>query len=271
MKSIFKTTALFAIIGLLSLNGVNATDADVDQDDQEPIAEPVIKEKEVVSPYKLKGTYEPKVHMLSQLSEPHPAVKVTTVFTEVFPSNGVSEVLRFKPGTSYRLVFGIENFGTESIILKTITGALVDVQLIKPDEPPKYTYSQNFTVDSLESKEVPPSTTFSLSYDFTPFSSLKTPAPYTLQFAIFYQDSKFAYSSLPFNHPVYLLESDQSVNILATLISVGISSFFLLIFAFVIFVKLQDRYFPREARSLKKGQKLSVYETVRELISNQQY
>jgi hypothetical protein len=30
MKSIFKTTALFAIIGLLSLNAVNATDPDVD-------------------------------------------------------------------------------------------------------------------------------------------------------------------------------------------------------------------------------------------------
>jgi hypothetical protein len=85
MKSIFKTTALLAIIGLLSLKGVVGTDADVDQDDQEPIAEPVIKEKEIISPYKLKGTYEPKVHMLSQLSESHPAVKVTTIFTETFP------------------------------------------------------------------------------------------------------------------------------------------------------------------------------------------
>lgn len=186
MKSIFKTTALFAIIGVLSLNTVIATDADVDQEDQEPIAEPFIKEKEIVSPYKLKGTYEPKVHMLSQLSEPHPAVKVTTVFTEFFPSNGALEVLSFKPGTSYRLVLGIENLGTESIFLKTITGALVDVQLIKPDEPPKYTYSQNFTIDSLETKEVPASSTFSLTYDFTPFTSLKTPAPYTLQLAIFY-------------------------------------------------------------------------------------
>jgi hypothetical protein len=85
MKSIFKTTALLVIIGLLSIKGVVGTDADVDQDDQEPIAEPVMKEKEIVSPYKLKGTYEPKVHMLSQLSESHPAVKVTTIFTEAFP------------------------------------------------------------------------------------------------------------------------------------------------------------------------------------------
>ena len=81
---------------------------------------------------------------------------------------------------------GVENLGTESIFLKTITGALVDVQMIKPDEPPKYVYSQNFTVDSLEAKEVPASATFSLTYDFTPFTSLKTPAPYTLQIAIFY-------------------------------------------------------------------------------------
>jgi hypothetical protein len=165
---------------------------------------------------------------------------------------------------------GIENLGTDSIFLKTITGALVDVQLIKPDEPPKYTYSQNFTVDSLESKEVPASTTFSLTYDFTPFTSLKTPAPYTLQLAIFYQDAKFAYSSLPFNHPVYILESEQPVNVFASIISVGVSIFFVVIFGFVIFVKIQDRYFPREARSLKKGQKLSLYETMRELISNQQ-
>ena len=85
MNSIFKTTAIFAIIGLLSLNGAIAADADVDQEDQEPIAEPVIKEKEVTSPYKLRGTYEPKVHMLSQLSEAHPNVKVTTVFSEFFP------------------------------------------------------------------------------------------------------------------------------------------------------------------------------------------
>ncbi len=54
-----------------------------------------------------------------------------------------------KPGTSYRLVLGIENLGSESIFLKNIAGALVDVQLIKPNEPPQFTYSQNFTVDSL--------------------------------------------------------------------------------------------------------------------------
>lgn len=50
------------------------------------------------------------------------------------------EVLSFKPGTSYRLVLGIENRGTESIFLKSITGALVDVKLIKPDEHPHYNY-----------------------------------------------------------------------------------------------------------------------------------
>jgi hypothetical protein len=93
--------------------------------------------------------------------------------------------------------------------------------------------------------EVAPNTTFSLPYIFTPFPSLVTPAPYTLQLALFYQDSQYAYSSQPFNHPVYLLESEQQVKPLAGLISLAASLIILALFLFVVFVKIQDRYFPR--------------------------
>ena len=44
MKSIFKTTALIATFGLLCLSGVKASQPEVDLEDQEPIAEPVVKE-----------------------------------------------------------------------------------------------------------------------------------------------------------------------------------------------------------------------------------
>jgi hypothetical protein len=55
------------------------------------------------------------VQILSQLSEPRPDVRVTTVFASGFPGNGISELMSFKPGNTYRIVLGIENMGSETI------------------------------------------------------------------------------------------------------------------------------------------------------------
>jgi len=55
------------------------------------------------------------VQILSQLSEPRPDIRVSTVFASGFPGNGFSEIMSFKPGNTYRIVLGIENLGEETI------------------------------------------------------------------------------------------------------------------------------------------------------------
>ena len=120
------------------------------------------------------------MQILSQISDPKPGIKVSTVFARSFPKNGVLEVISFEPGSTYRVILGIENYGNESIILTDLAGALVDVQLIKPNEPPVFKYVQNFTVEPLNGKRVRPGQVVTIAYDFLPFTSLKTPSPYTL-------------------------------------------------------------------------------------------
>ena len=69
---------------------------------------------------------------------------------------------------------------------------------------------------------------------------------------IYYEDSQYAYTSLPFNHPVYILESDQSINPIYGFISVGISLYLAVLFIVVVYYRIKNRYFPSTEEKSKR-------------------
>jgi len=71
--------------------------------------------------------------------------------------------------------------------------------------------------------------------------------------AIFYEDSQYAYTSIPFNHPVYIKESDQSLNPILVLISVGVSLYFVVLFVMAIYYRVKAKYFPSEEKSKRRN------------------
>lgn len=172
MKAICKHMILMA--GVLAL-----VHANVDIDDEEILATPPVEETPVTpqSTFRLRGSYDPKVHLLSQLSiEPNPNVKAALIF----PNQDLP--LSLTQGVTIRALAALDNHGPESIYVKNFTGAFIEVIHGKNiEEQPTLKYAQNLTIDSsFNGVEVGPGSTISLAFEFFPFTSLRAPNTYTL-------------------------------------------------------------------------------------------
>ena len=157
------------------------------------------------SPFKPRGTMSSHVHLLSQLSEPNPNVKVSVVFPNYFGKESHKSLLEMAltQGVNERILVAIQNNGNEPIYIKEITGAFFEEGYL--GEKPKYV--QNLTIDNYEGAVVNPSDTFSIAYDFFAFTSI--PAKnYKLIFAVFYYDSLYEYSNVVFNGHVTVNENE---------------------------------------------------------------
>ena len=63
---------------------------------------------------------------MSQLSDPHPDVRVSLVFSNHFSQgNSIKELIS---GVTERVVVGVLNEGNETIVIKNFAGALITVQ-----------------------------------------------------------------------------------------------------------------------------------------------
>jgi len=145
----------------------------------------------------------PAIHLLSQLSQPHPGVKVSLIFPEYFGKDARKSLLdiSFKAGETQRALIGIQNNGQSPLRVKNVTGAYID------DALDKLVYAQNFSIESYEGKELQPSESMSIAYEFFTFTSIN-PQQYKLQLALFLGDDEYEYTNLLFNAPVTVLESD---------------------------------------------------------------
>lgn len=129
-------------------------------------------------------------------------------------------------------------------------------------------YVQNFTIeDSFKGTPIYPGETFSLAFDFFPFTSLPAPNSYTLLLAVFYTDSNYEYSSLVFYKEVHVAESEQ-VGIVSGLFSLLFSGTILFIIGFTIYVRIQERFFPTAPGAKKRKTEGGLLETMRGLVSS---
>ena len=67
---------------------------------------------------------------------------------------------------------------------------------------------QNLTIDSFDSAVLNPTDTFSIAFDFFPFTSL-TPKSYNLMLVLFYSDDQYEYSNTVLNQHIMVQESEQ--------------------------------------------------------------
>lgn len=177
-------------------------------------------------------------------------------------------------GVTERVVVGVLNEGNETIFIKNFTGALITVQQSsEPEGKPKLNYAQNFTIDSsFKGAKVAPGESFSLAYDIFAFTSLPASRDYNLQLVLFYADSQYEYSSIVIDQSIFLIESDQSINPLTGLLSLIFTGVIVFLIGFVIYVKIQDRFFPQTevlSKKRKSNHNPGLLEQLRELISNQ--
>ena len=120
--------------------------------------------------------------------------------------------------------------------MKNVTGALVEEAVLGE----KLTYVQNFTVDNLGAAVVGQHETYSIAYDFFPFTSTP-PKTYKLLIAVFYSDNRWEYTNVVFSGHVKIIEDAQNVGI-GGLFSLLLTGGFLFLFGFAVFVKVQDRF-----------------------------
>ena len=171
-----------------------------------------------------------------------------------------------KQGDDEKILVGFKNLCEHVLYVKNITGAFIDDMDPKGDN-----YMQNLTIDSFGSYPLNPTETFSLAFDFFPFTSLPAPRTYRLKIVFFYADDQFEYSTTVFNQHIHVQESDQQVGITG-LFSIILSAAVLFLIFFVIYVKVTDRFFTKEedlGKRKKSGHRdQSLLSKLRELISS---
>lgn len=224
---------------------------------------PESQTKEPPSPFRRRGSLISNVHLLSQTSEPHPNTQFTIMFPKYFPNIAEDTM---KQGDNERVLVGFQNFGETVLYIKNITGAFIDDMDPKGDN-----YMQNLTIDSFNGYPLMPTETFSLAYEFFPFTSLPAPRTYRLKLVLFYADDQYEYSTTVFNQHIHVQESDQQVGITG-LFSIILSAAVLFLFFFIIYVKVTDRYFTKEedlGKRKKSSQKdQGMLAKLRDLISS---
>jgi hypothetical protein len=151
MKSLLSKTLILAGIAL-SATAANPEDNHFEdpedrvlRDDSESSEGIPIQPKQpmFMSPFRAKGTLNPNVHLLSQLStEPHPQVSISVVFPEHFP---ILTGLEFTQGVPIRVLTAVTNraeVGNDTIYIQNFAGAFVDIVPSKvPGEKPTVTYT----------------------------------------------------------------------------------------------------------------------------------
>lgn len=141
---------------------------------------------------------------------------------------------------------GLQNQGNETLFVKNITGAFVEESNVGES----LKHIQNFTIDNLGNFELKPLETYSIAYEFFPFTSIVAKT-YKLVLVVFYGDKQYEYSNVVFNSHVTVTESEQQVGITG-LFSVILTAGIVFLIGFVIKVKIEDRYASKDEGRRKK-------------------
>ncbi len=122
------------------------------------------------------------VHLLSQVSQPHPNVKFTILFPEYFGKDATKTLLEasFKQGETHRVLIGVQNLDESMPIrITNVTGAFIS------EEGEVENYIQNFTIENPDVYDLNHKETLSIAYEFFPFTSF-APGTYKLVLTVFY-------------------------------------------------------------------------------------
>ena len=203
MKSNISKSLTLALLFIVAL--CYAQEDDITSESQDTTTQPISNETNTINYNgRQRGTLNKQVHILSQISDSHPGVQFSLVFTNYSSSaSGSSKNLlktAFTQGVKERLLIGMQNNGPDVLIVKSVTGAFID------HENPSY-YAQNFTIETLHNFELNVNESLSIAFDFFAYTSI-SPKKYNLQIAVFYESPLFEHANVVYNETVDVFEND---------------------------------------------------------------